>query len=110
MSRNLLLARYIYKKSQKNRSAAFCKCNQEDADHCVCGENDSNILNWNWHDEDNADVSKLVIDGQNVTFHPTFSQGTAAVRGSHSLDKQMIHYWEIKIITNMTGTDLVRNC
>lgn len=74
MSRNLTLARYIFKKSQKNRSPAFCKCPQENAEQCVCGEDDSRTLIWRWNDED-SDVSKLVIDGQNVTFHPIFSQG-----------------------------------
>lgn len=76
MSRNLTLARYIFKKSQKNRSTAFCKCSHKNADLCACGETDSVILNWNWRDEEGSDVSKLVIDGQNVTFHPLFSQGT----------------------------------
>ncbi|KAJ6647202.1 SPRY domain-containing SOCS box protein 3 [Pseudolycoriella hygida] len=103
MSRNLALARQIYKKSQRNRSRAFCKCNQENSDLCVCGEDDSNILEWKWC----GDNSSVVIDGQNVIFHPVYSQGTAAIRGDRSLDKQMIHYWEIKIISNMTGTDLM---
>lgn len=76
MSRNLSLARYIYKKSQKNRSIAFCKCSQEDAELCICGENDSCSLNWKWLEENSTEDSKLLIDGQNVTFHPIFSQGT----------------------------------
>lgn len=79
MSRNLSLARYIYKKSLRNRSTAFCKCNQENAELCVCGENDSRILNWKWDNENSSDAPTLVIDGQNVTFHPIFSQGTVSV-------------------------------
>lgn len=71
-----MLARYIYKKSQKNRSTAFCKCTIENAENaeCHCGENDSGF-NWKWHDENFSDVSNLMIEGQNVIFHPTFSQG-----------------------------------
>lgn len=79
MSRNLTLARYIFKKSQKNRSPAFCKCSHKNADLCVCGENDSQILDWRWDNGDSSDVSNLVIDGQSVTFHPLFSQGTVQV-------------------------------
>lgn len=76
MSRNLTLLRHIYKKAQKNRSVAFCKCNQENADQCVCGEIDSKIFHWKWNNEDFPEATNIVIDGQNVTFHPIFSQGT----------------------------------
>jgi len=110
MSRNLTLARYIYKKSQKNRSAAFCKCTftQEMANQCVCGESDSTDLDWKWNDENLENpFPRIIMDGRNVTFHPIYSQGTAVVKGNKSLDKQMIHYWEIKIISSMTGTDLM---
>ncbi len=75
MSRNLMLARYIYKKSQKNRSSAFCKCSQAKPEFCTCGENDSHTLNWKWLSIDGCDVSNLLIDGPNVIFHPIFSQG-----------------------------------
>lgn len=135
-SRNLRLARYIYTKSQNNRSPAFCPCSPMNPDLCVCGENDSRTLHWQWNIEYFADASNLLIDGRNVMFHPIFSQGmygggmvmrerrtkfdfeflfhfrgnetgTAAVKGNKRLDKQMIHYWEIKIMSSMTGTDLV---
>ncbi|XP_037041704.1 SPRY domain-containing SOCS box protein 3 isoform X2 [Bradysia coprophila] len=106
MSRNLQLARHIYKKSQNNRSPAFCKCSQAVAELCECGEKDSRSLDWLWHIESD-EVSNLLIYGQTVVFHPTFSQGTAAVKGSTSLDKNMIHHWEIKILSDMTGTDLM---
>lgn len=113
MSRNLSLARYIFKKSQRNRSEAFCKCVQETdllgniiATHCDCGENVSNILNWTWKNDE--DLPEVKIEGNIVTFHPIYSQGTALVRGNKSLDKQMIHYWEVKIVSSMSGTDLVR--
>lgn len=78
MSRNLMLARYIYKKSQKNRSAAFCKCTPENVELCHCGENNSG-LDWIWNDENCSDVSNLLVEGQNVMFHPTFSQGMIPV-------------------------------
>ncbi|KAG4070369.1 hypothetical protein HA402_006511 [Bradysia odoriphaga] len=106
MSRNLQLARHIYKKSQNNRSPAFCKCSQAVAELCECGEKDSRSLDWTWYIESD-EVSNLSFHGQTIVFHPTFSQGTAAVKGSTRLDKNMIHHWEIKILSDMTGTDLM---
>lgn len=76
MSRNLRLARSIYKKSQKNRSVAFCTCKPEIGDQCICGENVSSSLNWTWNRENITEDSKILIEEQNVLFHPIFSQGS----------------------------------
>lgn len=113
MSQKLAAARYIFKKSQRSRSVAYCKCAQEAdflgnvvLDNCVCGEDESSTLNWQWNNE--VPVPEIKIEENNVTFHPIYSQGTACVKGNKALDKQMIHYWEIKIVSSMSGTDLVR--
>jgi SPRY domain-containing SOCS box protein 3 len=110
MSKNLMLARHIYKKAQSNISEPFCKCTQETANQCVCGENDSNICTWEWRDDNNENrkhCQRIIFDRRNIIFHPIYSQGTAVVKGNKILDKQMIHYWEIKILSSVTGTDLM---
>ena len=42
-----------------------------------------------------------------VKFHPGYSTGTAAIRGNKLMSKGNHHYWEIKMVTPVYGTDVV---
>lgn len=42
-----------------------------------------------------------------VTFHPFYSSGTAAVKGDTALVRDYHYYWEIKMLTEPYGTDIV---
>ena len=49
----------------------------------------------------------LLHEGREVFFHPDYSCGTAAVRGSEPLGPNAEHYWEIKMTSAVYGTDMV---
>jgi len=65
-------------------------------------------LEWAWRKSypDNLS-SSIQIDGKNVVFHPNYSSGTAAVVGDRSLTGQQHHYWELKLMFPMYGTDVM---
>lgn len=53
--------------------------------------------------------STLLTHGdREVVFHPDYSCGTAAVRGTTPLGHDEEHYWEIKMTSAVYGTDMVR--
>lgn len=92
---------------------AFCRCDQQKhrslnkvaAPCCRCGEDVCQTMDWTW--DRKLVQPQTVITGQHVSFHPCYSQGTSIVRGDTYLQRGMIHYWEIKIDSWYTGTDLV---
>ncbi|XP_055906153.1 SPRY domain-containing SOCS box protein 3 [Eupeodes corollae] len=101
---------------QEPRSPPFCDCpfpkctaitafkgNIPDLVTCRCGEEDCNTMEWQW---DHSDPEKM-IHGPDITFHPIYSQGTTIVRGDKPLKPQMVHFWEIRIITILSGTDVM---
>lgn len=102
----------------------FCKCSKKMIDRrlatnlllkntCQCGENIGGY-EWKWHTRrdsaepgEDGDRSDVIFEDNIVTFHPIYSQGTAVVRGDTPLEHGRHHYWEIKIMSFLTGTDLV---
>lgn len=83
--------RFVVAESNANKEKQTCTCN--------CGESDCSRIDWTW------DAAQ--ITNHTVLFHPFYSQGTSIVQGTKPLTSQHIHYWEIKIITCMSGTDIV---
>ncbi|XP_016906695.2 SPRY domain-containing SOCS box protein 3-like isoform X1 [Apis cerana] len=82
--------------------AKFCNCNSQD---CNCGEN--NVHEWAW-DKENATYTIILSKNDlEVKFHNGYSYGTAAVRGNKILEKGRYHYWEIKMLTPVYGTDIM---
>ncbi|XP_036325779.1 SPRY domain-containing SOCS box protein 3 isoform X1 [Rhagoletis pomonella] len=63
-----------------------------------------NGLQWSWEQNETSDT---LIVGADITFHPTYSQGTAIVRSERPLKAGMVHFWEIRIITPLAGTDVM---
>ena len=51
--------------------------------------------------------SVQVQDGTTVLFHPTYSSGTAAVRGDTGLVRSCHYYWEVKMVREVYGTDVM---
>ena len=41
-----------------------------------------------------------------MIFHPNYSSGTAAIRGTESMTRGQ-HYWEVKMSTPVYGTDMM---
>ena len=62
---------------------------------------------WVW-DSTVASVStRLSMNDREVQFHPTYSNGTAAIRGNMPCVNNNDYYWEIKILSPVYGTDVV---
>lgn len=102
---------------QDLRCPGFCDCrfpscvdvanhkgNIPDLVTCRCGEDSGNGLEWQWHHTENSDAQVI---GRDIVFHPTYSQGTAIVRGEQPLQQDKVHFWEMRIITVLAGTDVV---
>uniref|UniRef100_A0A9I3MHA5 B30.2/SPRY domain-containing protein n=1 Tax=Anopheles merus TaxID=30066 RepID=A0A9I3MHA5_ANOME len=97
-----------------NWSVPFCNCeypNETRWKHstknmlpCSCGEDTSTRLDWIW---DKALTFETVVSGAEVIFHPVYSQGTTIVRGNEPLYRGRHHYWELKILSPLSGTDIM---
>ncbi|XP_077980279.1 SPRY domain-containing SOCS box protein 3-like [Glandiceps talaboti] len=84
--------------------------NGDDNNCTVCATEESDI-EWNWESSmvDNsrlAGPSNIKCDDREVWFHRDYSCGTAAARGSVALNDGQ-HYWEIKMISPVYGTDMM---
>ncbi|XP_021930613.1 SPRY domain-containing SOCS box protein 3 isoform X2 [Zootermopsis nevadensis] len=87
----------------------FCKDNEDDGGKrlsCSCGE-ELNVHEWVWDNSALSSASQLFLEGREVRFHPCYSCGTAAVRGSRPCVGGNIYYWEIKVLTPLFGTDVM---
>lgn len=74
-------------------------------DTCRCGEDTCQTIDWSW---DRQTVQpQTIINGHTISFHPIFSQGTSVIRSDRPLAPNMIHYFEIKVVHWLSGTDLV---
>lgn len=73
---------------------------------CRCGEDLSGNTNLKWVWEEYSDTDAKIY-GQDVIFHPVYSQGTAIIRGNKPLQPNKIHFWEIRVLTVMSGTEVV---
>ena len=61
---------------------------------------------WKWDEENKSDDVVICNDGREAYFHPDYSCGTSAVRGTHPLIGGWEHYWEIKMASAVYGTDM----
>lgn len=106
--------------SDRDRSSrdakAFCQCwNKRTApmpwkqlSACSCGE-EHDLTEWKWEQPETTGTSWAVVseDKKQVTFHPFYSSGTAAVRGDTPLLPNYHYYWEVKMLTDTYGTDIM---
>ncbi|KAK4874172.1 hypothetical protein RN001_013532 [Aquatica leii] len=96
----------------RKNSKSWCLCPHApsirklvDKIHCTCGE-ERRIYEWNWEDDSCVNVV-LSNENRDVLFHPVYSSGTAAVKGRVAFKQNLHHYWEVKILTNLYGTDIM---
>ncbi|KAG8222879.1 hypothetical protein J437_LFUL003524 [Ladona fulva] len=124
------------KRGEKANFSSFCDCvsklGRSSFLTCSCGEEEENgWVEWTWDPGDQGTAacnphgtarfisrgfgrppgvgSPLILmkDNRQVMFHPSYSTGTAAIRGEHPLEPGMHHYWEVKILTPLYGTDIM---
>ncbi|KAI5637297.1 SPRY domain-containing protein [Phthorimaea operculella] len=81
---------------------------RELASRCTCGE-DTEVSEWKWEPPNDSTPSWVVVseDQRLVTFHPFYSSGTAAIKGDTPLKHNYHYYWEIKMLTDTYGTDIM---
>ncbi|CAG9812422.1 unnamed protein product [Phaedon cochleariae] len=73
---------------------------------CHCGE-DIGDFTWSWLKSNNSTNIRISDDSRDILFHPLYSSGTAVVRGEHAFAQNLHYYWEIKMISNLYGTDVM---
>lgn len=62
---------------------------------------------WTWNKKEKSHEVKLVGNRhQTAKFHPKWSNGTAAVRGTRCLNYGT-HYWEVKVSQRLFGTSMM---
>lgn len=64
-------------------------------------------MEWTWDEDKKASTLVLLHNNTEVLFHPHGSNGTEAVCGTSLLTSGCHHYWEVKIMTNVGGTDVM---
>lgn len=116
MSHNRRATYNMLQRSSENRSVPFCNCEYPAAtrsrhssnkvERCRCGEDTSSRLDWTWECLGGHPDTK-VINGTEIVFHPVYSQGTSVIRGTQPLQQGRHHYWEIKILSQLAGTDIM---
>ncbi|XP_026488151.2 SPRY domain-containing SOCS box protein 3-like isoform X1 [Vanessa tameamea] len=101
-------------RANERRAKPYCKCWNKKTPvlwkqlrACSCGE-DNDVTEWRWSTPDSSS-SWVVIseDRKQVTFHPFYSSGTAAAKGDTPLLHNYHYYWEVKILTDTYGTDIM---
>ncbi|XP_077286025.1 uncharacterized protein LOC143911137 [Arctopsyche grandis] len=80
---------------------------------CRCEEDHQNN-EWQWKLPENESeeirfgaFTAFTMDRREVTFHKVYSTGTAVIRGNTPLVADHHYYWEIKILTELYGTDVM---
>ncbi|KAI4872600.1 hypothetical protein NFI96_013357 [Prochilodus magdalenae] len=72
---------------------------------CTCGEDETGCV-WAWDEEYKSPAVFLSCSNRKVSFHPDYSCGTAAIRGSAEL-RHGQHFWEVKMTSPVYGTDMM---
>ena len=62
---------------------------------------------WTWDTTSRSPSVLLVQFNTQIIFHPTYSSGTASVFGSLPLVSPNHHYWEVKMLSPVYGTDVM---
>ena len=61
---------------------------------------------WTFSKEERTSSVIVENNGKDIRFHPTYSTGTAAVRGDTPLLPKLHHYWEVRMGSVIFGTDV----
>ncbi|XP_050684017.1 SPRY domain-containing SOCS box protein 3-like [Leptidea sinapis] len=83
---------------------AYCNCWQNK--DCACGE-DYDVIEWSWEKKNDSCYARISEDRKIIWFHPQRSAGTAVVKGDTPLLHNHHYYWEIKIMSETFGTDVM---
>ncbi|XP_075991124.1 SPRY domain-containing SOCS box protein 3-like [Anticarsia gemmatalis] len=95
----------------------FCNCFRDknflsaDVPPCRHGE-DPEKREWYWESPPaptDGGRPKILMADRNteVTFHPYYSNGTAVAKGATQFNPEFVYYWEVKMMTDPYGTDIM---
>jgi len=90
--------------------SSWCQCDQGSSSKlltCFCGEQEDAKIEWGWDEGKNQKTVVVVQNKREVLFHPMTSGGTAAVAGDQVLTVGCHHYWEVRMLTKVDGTDIM---
>ncbi|CAK1551348.1 unnamed protein product [Leptosia nina] len=107
---------YLRSRTKENRQAKpYCQCwgkkepmLWDQLRGCGCGE-ENDVSEWKWEQMNTSPSSWVLLsdDKRQVTFHPFYSSGTAVAKGDTPFLHNNHYYWEIKILTETYGTDVM---
>nr|XP_023012116.1 SPRY domain-containing SOCS box protein 3 isoform X1 [Leptinotarsa decemlineata] len=98
----------ISRSTEQNKEApSFCEGCEKTAGllKCHCGEDRE--VQWCWSNADASDNLSILEDSREILFHPTYSCGTAVVRGRTHFEQNKHHFWEVKMVSIIYGTDMM---
>ena len=78
------------------------ECSQREEDEDLEGQHD-----WTWDAASQSPGVVLVQFNTQIMFHPTYSSGTASIFGTKALESPHHHYWEVKMLSKVYGTDVM---
>ncbi|XP_054734691.1 SPRY domain-containing SOCS box protein 3-like [Anastrepha obliqua] len=61
-------------------------------------------VEWGWAREG---ISGLRVSGNDVIFRYHYNSGTVVVRSERELEVGMVHFWEMRILTPLEGSDVI---
>ncbi|XP_045536519.1 SPRY domain-containing SOCS box protein 3 isoform X2 [Papilio machaon] len=95
------------------KARPYCQCwvkkepvQWKELSKCSCGE-EVDVFEWKWDKPESRSQVVMSEDGKQVTFHPYYSSGTAAVRGETPMVHNNHYYWEVKMLSETYGTDIM---
>ncbi|XP_072949615.1 SPRY domain-containing SOCS box protein 3-like isoform X2 [Epargyreus clarus] len=112
----MLAAPVMSTSDAKRQPEPFCQCWHQRApvpwqqlDPCNCGEILGSDCEWTWDEPAISGPGWLALseDKRQVTFHPFYSAGTAVIKGDTPFLLNTHYYWEVKILTEAYGTDII---
>ncbi|XP_013186956.1 SPRY domain-containing SOCS box protein 3 [Amyelois transitella] len=85
-----------------------CPVAWRNPNNCSCGE-EYEVSEWKWQKPEPTGLTLAVVseDKKEVTFHPFYSSGTAVIKGDTALQHNNHYYWEVKMLTETYGTDIM---
>jgi len=69
----------------------------------------SSPCEWSWRLPPNSNGSSVQLSegSSRVLFHPVYSSGTAVVQGDTPLARPLHHFWEVRMLSTLYGTDMM---
>ncbi|XP_042222413.1 SPRY domain-containing SOCS box protein 3-like [Homarus americanus] len=98
-----------YCRSTSQSTSAFCMHTNLELIQCSCGEEETDFA-WVWSTcEQSGQAGSILLDcdDRQISFNPAYSSGTAAIRGNEILSPGHHHFWELKMTSDVYGTDVM---